>query len=57
MYWASLYKTDTLQQCPYKSRKKRKEWLLQYFEDMEDDDEVAIFEPLDIITILEWLNV
>lgn len=57
MYWADLKNSKTLEQCPFKSRKKKLEWLNDYFIQCSNDDEQPIFEPLDIITILEWLDI
>lgn len=58
MYEADLEKSGILEKCPYKSRKKRIEWLLEYLDDMNNpnNEEFPCYEPNDIIIILKWLN-
>ena len=56
MYEADLRNSGVLEQCPYKTRNKKIEWLLDYFEALKDDDDCPCYEPLDILVILKWLN-
>lgn len=47
MYWIDIWNANILEQCPYKTRSKKIEWLLQLFH---------TYEPMDIIAILNWLK-
>ena len=56
MYWIDIWNAHILEQCPYKTRSKKIEWLLQLFHTQSQDDDVPIYEPMDIIAILNWLK-
>lgn len=56
MYWIDLWDAQILEKCPFKTRDKKIKWLLELFHEQALDDEQPVYEPKDIIAILNWLK-
>lgn len=57
MHWADWEHSEILENCPYKARYKKIEWLMDYWRNMSiNDDDVEIYEPADILYLLMWLG-
>lgn len=53
MRWAD---NSILDNCKYKSRKKRIEWLINYWYNLELEDDYICYSPDEILEIFLWLD-
>lgn len=53
MRWAD---NNILKNCKYKTRKKKIEWLIEYWYDLELNDDYICYSPDEIKEIFYWLN-
>lgn len=56
MYCIDLLNSNILEQCPWKTRNKKIQWLLELFREQAVADDQPCYEPDDIIAILNWLK-